>query len=152
MKRHPVLVSLSQEHHEGLLLAVRLQQGENALLRLWSHDPYWQAEFVVKFFEDHLVEHFDAEEQFIFPLIKSHIPEHQSIIDRLQSEHDEMRASVDIFRNPDEKKLESYLKEFGKLLEEHIRCEERELFPLMEQHFSEAIFEQLNQQLQNHNK
>ena len=54
MKRHDSLVPLSREHHDGLLLAVRLQQGRAALPRLWSHDLVWQAEYVTRFFGEHL--------------------------------------------------------------------------------------------------
>ncbi len=152
MKRHKALIPLSKEHHEGLLLAVRLQQGPKALQQLWSHDPFWQADYVVKFFEEYLDEHFDAEEQFVFPLFSQHIKDHQDVVQKLKIEHDEMRSYFEFFKQPDEKKLECNLTGFGKLLEEHIRCEERELFPLVEQHLPESILETLNQQLQNHNK
>ena len=68
MKRHPGLIPLSREHHDGLLLATRLQQGRNALLRLWSHDLVWQAQYVVKYFREELIDHFATEEEIIFPL------------------------------------------------------------------------------------
>lgn len=132
MKRNKALVALSRDHHDGLLLAVRLQQGKKALLRLWSHDPLWQAGYVVKFFEDHLVPHFEAEEKTLFPLAEQFLKE-SSVIKKLVEEHGEMRRYIDSFRSPDEKKLECDLEQFGKLLEAHIRCEEREFFPLCEE-------------------
>ena len=132
MKRDQALVTLSRDHHDGLLLAVRLQQGKKALLRLWSHDPFWQAKYVVKFYEDHLISHFEAEEKILFPLVAQYVKD-SSVINKLVEEHKEMRGYVDSFRHPEEKKLECNLEQFGKLLESHIRCEERELFPLCEE-------------------
>lgn len=132
LKRHPALIPLSRDHHEGLLVAVRLQQGTNALLRLWSHDLLWQAEYVVMFFDEHLSRHFEEEEKILFPIAKAYLAEHQSIVDRLLNEHEEMRSMVERFREPEENQLSNQLKTFGKILEQHIRCEERELFPLCE--------------------
>ena len=131
MKRDQALVALSRDHHDGLLLAVRLQQGKKALLRLWSHDPFWQAKYVVKFYEDHLISHFEAEENILFPLAEQHLND-SSLVKQLMEDHVQMRKLVDSFRHPEEKKLECNLEQFGKLLESHIRCEERELFPLCE--------------------
>ena len=147
MKRHPALVPLSHDHHDGLLLAVKLQQGPRALLRLWSHDPFWQAEYVVRFFEEHLISHFVAEEQFLFPAASRHLKEHMALIERLLAEHKEMRALREFFRHPEEKKLECNLTHFGKLLEDHIHAEERELFPLCERLIPEAEWRALNEQL-----
>ena len=76
MKRHPAFVALSQEHHDGLLLATRLQQGTNALLRLWSHDLHWQSDYVVKFFDENLRQHFSVEEEIVFPVAGQYLPEH----------------------------------------------------------------------------
>ncbi|HLX12916.1 MAG TPA: hemerythrin domain-containing protein [Bacteroidota bacterium] len=147
MRRHEALVPLSHDHHDGLLLAVRLQQGPRALLRLWSHDPSWQAEYVIRFFEEHLTPHFSAEEQFLFPAATKYLPEHSALIERLLAEHKEMRELIEFFRHPEEKKLECNLTQFGKLLEDHIHAEERELFPLCEQRIPESEWGALNEQL-----
>ena len=133
MKRHDTLTPLSRDHHDGLLLATRLQQGNKALLRLWSHDPGWQASYVVRFYDEDLAPHFEAEEKILFPLARKHIHDPRDIIDRLLAEHEKMRSMIDSFRRPEPKTLESTLKEFGTILEKHIRCEERELFPLCEE-------------------
>lgn len=131
MKRHNSFVPLSREHHESLLLAVRLQQGRRALLRLWSHDPHWQAQFVVKYFDDELAAHFDEEETVVFPAVWTFLTDN-TIIERLKVDHTEMREMVDFLRDPLEKKLECTLTRFGQLLESHIRMEEREFFPACE--------------------
>jgi len=137
MKRHLSFVSLSHEHHDGLLLATRLQQGTNALLRLWSHDLHWQAEYIVKYFDEHLDQHFSIEEQIIFPVANQFLVEHSGIVQKLIDQHNEMRSMVELFRHPIKTKLQNTLPQFGKLLEEHIRIEERELFPLCEEYLPE---------------
>lgn len=142
MKRHQSFITLSREHHDGLLLATRLQQGRNALLRLWSHDLEWQAEFTVKFYDDNLAEHFRIEEETIFSIAQQFIP-NGTIIPRLIREHEEMREMITFLRHPEEKKLECTLTRFGELLESHIRCEEREFFPLCEENIPENILNEL---------
>ncbi len=133
MKRHESLVALSRDHHDGLLLATRLQQGKKALLRLWSHDPAWQAAYVVKIFDEGLVLHFEAEEKVLFPLAAKWIRKHQDTLRRLLDEHVKMRTLVDSLRRQEGMHLVETLMEFGKILEGHIRCEEREFFPQCEE-------------------
>jgi len=150
MLRHTSLIPLSRDHHEGLLLAVRLQQRKKALLRLWSHDPHWQAKYVVKFFTDHLAQHFEEEENILFPNILPFLKKKSEIIDRLIKEHTEMRSSIEFFRQPIESELEEHLTQFGKLLEEHIRTEERELFPLCEEILPANIMNEIGKQISMH--
>jgi hemerythrin-like domain-containing protein len=147
MKRHSSFIPLSREHHEGLLLATRLQQGRNALLRLWSHDLNWQAEYIVKFFDDNLDTHFLIEETIVFPAARASNLNGGTIIQALLNEHAEMREMVEFFRHPSQKKLECTLTRFGEILENHIRCEERELFPLCEEAFSEEELENIGKNI-----
>lgn len=150
MKRHQSFVPLSREHHDGLLLATRLQQGRKALLRLWSHDLQWQAEYVVKFFDDNLATHFRTEEESIFPLAQTEIPGTGQVIKELLDEHAEMRSIVESLRNPDLKKLECSLTTFGQILEHHIRTEERIFFPMCEESLSEKSLENMGQLIRDH--
>lgn len=147
MKRHRTFHSLSREHHEGLLLAARLQQGDKALLKLWSHDRAWQAEFVVKFFDDRLTSHFEVEEQFLFPLAQSFLVNNRAMIARLRDEHVQMREMAKVLRNADRTKLEVTLTRFGEVLERHIRCEERELFPACEENIPADKLETLGRMI-----
>jgi len=149
MKRHDSFVPLSREHHEGLLLATRLQQGRNALLRLWSHDLFWQAEYVVRFFDDRLRNHFQTEEDCIFPLAEKYLPaDRKPIVHQLLEEHKELEELAGLLRHPEEKKLECTLTRFGKLLEEHIRSEERMLFPLCEEYLPQESLVTIGKQIE----
>lgn len=135
MKRHRSLIPISREHHEGLLLATRLQQGRNALLRLWSHDLSWQAAYVVRYLGEHLDRHFKIEEDILFAAASEYLGAEQSMIQELQEQHAELRALAAELSEParlGEKKLECTLTRFGQLLEQHIRTEERTFFPICE--------------------
>jgi hemerythrin-like domain-containing protein len=147
MERHPALVSLSRDHHDGLLLAIRLQQGDRALLRLWSHDPFWQAKHVVQFYDEHLIRHFAEEEETLFPFAMNHLGEQSNIVDRLLGEHGQLTGLVRTLRTPGSKELPPLLREFGRILEGHIRCEERELFPLCERLIPKEVWRTIERKL-----
>jgi iron-sulfur cluster repair protein YtfE (RIC family) len=137
MKRHPAFHLLSHEHHEGLLLAIRLQQGERALPRLWSHDRPWQAAYVRRFYDDQLQRHFLSEEEMLFPLAEGKSPAamHQLTI-QLREDHAWMRTLVAQLAAADAPQLEGFLLTFGKRLQDHIRNEERNFFPMCERWFT----------------
>jgi hemerythrin-like domain-containing protein len=145
-KRHESLIPLARDHHEALLVALRLQQGKNALERLWSHDPLWQANYVAEFYEQHLRPHFNAEEQALFPLAKEHVKKSVPLVDELIAQHRAMEERILLFKKSNATPLEQQLKEFGALLEDHIRKEDRILFPMFEEHASaELLSEALKQ-------
>ena len=131
-KRHASLIQLSRDHHDGLMLALRLRQGKRALLRDWSHDLRWQATYVQQFYRSHLLPHFEAEEKALFPVMKKYARESVDTIETLLKQHEEMKTRVERIGTTSEATLEEALKSFGELLERHIRIEEDELFPTFE--------------------
>lgn len=147
-RRHPSLIPLSRDHHDGLFLALRLKQGKKALLRLWSHDPFWQATYVVEFYKKHLMPHFEAEEKVLFPAMKKHARESLKTIEILLNQHEEMRRSVKAFEKPDEENLQDDLRDFGKLLDEHIRIEEHQLFPAFEKSVPSDVAENVGKEIE----
>jgi hemerythrin-like domain-containing protein len=138
-KRHPSLIPLSHDHHHGLVLAFRLREGLPPN-RKPADNPQEQAEDAVRFFRDNLVAHFRAEEEALFPSIRTCVPYAVTMLDTLTAEHSEMHAQVANLAQAlsDEVSLQAKLKAFGDLLERHIRREERELFPLYQANIPEA--------------
>jgi hypothetical protein len=122
MKRDKNLQSLSRDHHHGLLLSWKIRQG---LKYLASGDLI--AEYIHYFAETALLPHFAEEEQYILPYLESEDPlklrtleEHRtilSLIEHLDSQIDQSAAFLKV----------------AQLLEEHIRFEERELFPYLQE-------------------
>lgn len=133
-RRHDSLIPLSREHQHGLMLCLRIHRG----LIEHDSDENWlqmKAGVTVRFFEGELLTHFQAEEQFLFPVLRE-LQGAKPIIDELLGEHEHMRALIDELRIREPGSLASTLKEFADMLEAHIRKEERELFPIYEQQAS----------------
>ena len=130
-RRHPALVPLSHDHHHTLALALRLVQGEAALLNDgWTHDRHEQVRRVRELYSDNLRQHFGAEEEVLFPAMRAGIAGVDSMIDRLLREHREIEALIDSLSPDGPADPGPHLEVLGRLLERHIRVEERELFPL----------------------
>lgn len=139
-KRHPALVPVARDHHDGLLLAIRLQQGDRAELKLWSHDPTLQTEYVLAFYDQHLKRHFAVEEEQVFPLGRD-IREAVPIVIQLIEQHRQIASIVDGLRSAPPADRRPALHHLGRLLEEHIRLEDRTLFPLLEAHVPPAVLQ-----------
>ena len=126
MKRHPSLQPLSRDHHEVLLQVQALRAAadggpdERRVVRARFRD-LWDG-----WFRDHL----GLEERWLPPLI----PE-ASDVDRLRDEHGEIRSLADAFLRGGaevEPACALMLRLAGRL-HDHIRWEERQLFPAIEQ-------------------
>ena len=129
-KRHPALIPLSHDHHHGLALALRCRK--HALGQLNPGDPAAIeacAAEASRFFNENLTAHFEAEETVLFPLMAAH-EECRELVARLESEHREFRKLVAPAGDPGGQR--KFLFDFGDLLEQHIRSEERRLFPAFE--------------------
>jgi hemerythrin-like domain-containing protein len=131
--RHPTLVPLSHDHHEALLVALRLKKGGSSSPHdtMWPTAPAAQADALIRFADRELLAHFQIEEDLIFPAAaKSGLSE---LVNHLLAQHAEMRAKIaELPTRREEPNLPAILRSFGELLEGHIRREERELFPRVE--------------------
>ena len=100
-------------------------------------DSNWlqlKASHAVRFFESELVTHFQAEEMFLFPAMEG-MPGSTEVVEELLTEHSKIRRLSDQLQ-VEVPSLAATLKEFADTLEAHIRKEERELFPIYEEHAS----------------
>jgi hemerythrin-like domain-containing protein len=100
-----------------------------------------------EFFAHNLVNHFRAEEEVLFPQLGSRVPESREIIDLLLREHEQLRSAMP--KLDAEEGLAKLVFDLGDLLERHIRKEERELFPLFEDHADLFDVEAMGQQMRN---
>lgn len=112
MKRHPRLIQLSREHHLALRLGRTLQRGEG-VDELQTELPG-------------LLAHFAEEERDLLPLLVAR--GHGSQAERLLAEHTQLRSLFDATLAGQE----DAAAQTGQALVEHVRHEERELFPLLE--------------------
>ena len=143
MKRHPALVPLSDDHHHELVQARRLVRAADAATqeRLAVAMAYLAA-----FFTD-TVEHFRREEESVFPLYAAHAGADDALLVRILREHMELHGLARTLRaevaaddvSPDT------LRALGRLLHDHVRLEERELFEAIQRMVPEAELDAIAQ-------
>lgn len=123
MKRSLALQPLSREHHTALTLAKACERAAQ------SRDEKLVGETcqrVIRAFAEELEPHFQIEEQSLLPLL--HSAEAQPLMQRTLADHQQLRALLDALQQNNIGALDS----FGKRLSAHVRFEERELFPALE--------------------
>lgn len=135
--RHPSLIPLSHDHHHGLALALRCRkQALGQIKPVGVRGLEEMAKEVRNFFSANLERHFQAEEEVLFPIISSCVPEGRQMLEDLIEEHKQIREQV--VRLEEKAGLSKMLFDLGDLLERHIRREERELFPIFEDRVAAA--------------
>jgi iron-sulfur cluster repair protein YtfE (RIC family) len=148
-KRHAAFVGLSHDHHHTLALGLRLRQGEGALLTDgWTHDPLEQIRRFQVFFEVDLRPHFAAEEKILFPAVERSLPALTSVVGVLCRQHREVEGLLEALKTADGAERRGLLAKMGSLLEDHVRREERELFPACESGLPEAVLLRLGTEIQ----
>lgn len=124
MKRTEALIPLSKDHHKALVTAKRINDlAEEAEVEIRN---YWYAKREVLLRE--LTPHFETEEQTLLPLLKEISTD---LSERLLSDH---RLMLSMLR--DEDNVQPI--EFAELLKTHVRFEEREMFPLLEEKYGDS--------------
>ncbi|CAN5675936.1 hypothetical protein BH11BAC3_BH11BAC3_30450 [soil metagenome] len=146
MKRHPSLAHLSRDHHGALILARLLQKNAPAYKGLPT-DLVGKADYAFKFYTDELVKHF-AQEEKAFALVKGSSEKVDQLLQRIIEEHRTLHQSFNSIKSHEAQA--EHLDELGKLLEVHVRKEEREFFPLIEQTCNEDLMNAIEQSLLSH--
>jgi iron-sulfur cluster repair protein YtfE (RIC family) len=127
MKRHPSLQPLSDDHHRALVLARRLRRDSTAVN---AAALAALAREVRREFDTELEPHFRVEEGWLLPALERRGG--TRLAEQATGDHARLRA---LASGP---WSESTARELGTLLEEHVRFEERVLFPEAEALLSEA--------------
>jgi iron-sulfur cluster repair protein YtfE (RIC family) len=139
IKRHKALQPLSRDHHQGLIIAQVLKKNAPAYRGLPS-TLEGKKEYSISFYNSELVKHFKMEEEILFPLVNGKNSEVDKLIEQIINEHRQLKRLIIEIQETAE--LENKLDEFGRLLEKHIRIEERILFPKIEKTLTEVqLFE-----------
>jgi iron-sulfur cluster repair protein YtfE (RIC family) len=135
-KRHPSLLPLSHDHHHGLALALRCRkQALGQIKPMGAEGLRQRARELFHLYATKLDSHFRAEEEILFPEMRMKVPDSEQLIDELMHDHETIRRTVPRLKGGTA--LGKLIFDLGDLLERHIRREERELFPLFEQHAGE---------------
>jgi hypothetical protein len=126
MKRHPALVRLSQEHHHGLVMCMRIERetrlaDPDVIRRLYSD--------LIAFWAAGLLPHFRAENECLLARLVRRVDLDDERIRRTQRDHLGIEALVAEMRDTQDPGLrKEALIRFAQRLREHIRWEEEVLF------------------------
>lgn len=123
MKRNEHIVPLSRDHHHGLLFCWKIREGlqkKVASHRLQAYTGY--------FWRSHLLEHFREEEELLFVLSGD------DLCERAKKEHQQLAQLVSQIETGQSDTLS--FEELARQLDNHIRFEERVLFPYLEANLS----------------
>ena len=124
LKRHVSLQPLSRDHYVGLVQSQHLIKSADA-------SAAERAKALVDFVQawsGEIAAHFRDEERLLPELVTG------EPFDRLRREHHSLAALAEEARHRKDMSEPgaAWMREFGQLLNDHIRWEERELFPLIE--------------------
>jgi hemerythrin-like domain-containing protein len=136
MKRHTSLIPLSHEHHENLILAQLLKSNVRDYKGMPS-TPSEKAAYALSCFEEGIRDHFQTEEKILDYL--SHYTELKPLAAEILAEHEDLTSQFQLLNAP-EVSVET-LNTLGHALYNHIRKEDRVLFPLIESLCTEKEFE-----------
>jgi hypothetical protein len=137
LTRHPALQPFSRDHHAGL---VRSQQLLRAARGSADDRRAALAAFLAAWTVD-IETHFDDEDRILGSLLGDDQRHH------LAAQHREIRSLVQHARGlgPQDDPGEEWLSGLGQKLNDHIRWEERQLFPAVEQAVCPKVLEQLGE-------
>ena len=145
MKRDPRLARLSEEHHHGLVFALRIERelpaaSEEEVERLYAD--------LLRFWARGLLPHFHTESECLLARLIRHRPVDDPQIERLHADHLSMYGLVARMRDAathiDRRRA---LREFGATLHDHIRWEERELFEVAQAELADAQLDALGTEI-----
>jgi iron-sulfur cluster repair protein YtfE (RIC family) len=131
LKRVRELQSLSREHHQGLLLCWKIRSGFTKKI-----DPARIKRYTDWFYMKHLLPHFELEEEYIFPVLKT---DHE-LVRKALADHRRLRRLFNQRIN-----VEMNLGLIEEELEAHIRFEERILFPEVQEKASPEQLAKINE-------
>ncbi len=123
MKRDENLFALSWQHHNGLMAVLLLKKGLQK-----KADPAVMRDFILQIKNDELDEHFAAEEQVLLAYSEKY-PSLSGLYKKMKDEHKLLRQCYTELESASCEVIEK----FYRLLEQHIRFEEREFFPMIEE-------------------
>ncbi|HET8565863.1 MAG TPA: hemerythrin domain-containing protein [Solirubrobacterales bacterium] len=121
MKRAEALQPLSRDHLKALLAAKRLREATDAASAAQGFLEFWRTEGR---------HHFRVEEEVLLPGWALHGAVDRVAVGRMLEEHLAIRRGA--LRAAAEVASLEELRDLGQLLDDHVRFEERELFPMVE--------------------
>lgn len=142
MRRDPALAGLSCDHHEALLVALRLKRATAGTLNeaIGRLRDYW---------DGHARDHLAAEEQILLPVLAGGGRHEHPVVAQVLLDHLVLRSRAELLLASAagaDRLHEAH--GLGTALAEHVRREERVLFPLIEEALSRDELDRVAQRLE----
>ena len=136
LKRSEQLKSLSREHHSGLLFSWKIREG----VRIGISNERLK-DYLNYFVDEHLLDHFEKEETLLFnkvnePVCLQAIKEHELLKQQVHTINVSLVVDTNDFTD------------FIEILNDHIRFEERVVFPLLEEVLDIQTLNSINEELE----
>ena len=140
MKRHEAIAPLSRDHHATLILA-QLMKKNAPLYNGMPDNAKDKVGYAIEQFETHISKHFQLEETMLGKVKHIH-PSIKILAEEIEAEH---RVLSRLFQSlADTNDPVITMNELAVKLEDHIRKEERVLFPLLQQQCSETVLAEIH--------
>ena len=143
MKRHEAIAPLSRDHHAALIL-VQLMKKNAPLYNGLPDNTEDKVRYAIEQFETHIRQHFQLEEAMLGKVKHIH-PSIKILAEEIEAEHrvlTHLFQSLAVTNDP-----VITMNELAVKLEDHIRKEERVLFPLLQEHCSETVLAEIHELL-----
>ncbi len=130
MKRVDQLQPLSREHHQGLVISRHAKKCANDVAEIAKH---WTA--LTDYINENMTNHFKVEDDLMLAKLESYRHSHPKVaevINKIAEQHDKLYQLINL-----QSLSATKVQELGNALYDHIKLEERELFPLAQQLLSE---------------
>lgn len=145
LKRHEVLQPLSRHHMIALHLSLKLRRIGTEKSTLTAEELKQE---VKNFWEPEGERHFREEEEILLPTYSKYGSIDDRLIIEMLLEHVQIRALVhDIMDAPTPDVQQ--LKKLGTLIEQHVRKEERVIFPMIEKALPETVMQKMAPYIRN---
>jgi hemerythrin-like domain-containing protein len=136
--RNEHIKKLSRDHHFSLLFCWKLRQGLKNNL-----EPQRIGEYVQYFWQQNLQPHFKEEEKILFAAIKDRQ------VQRAINEHKQIRQQIqDLANNSGKNDTLKTLARIADMVDDHVRYEERTLFPHLEKKLNKEQLKNIGEQIQ----
>lgn len=114
LKRHDAIKPFSREHHHSLLLCWKIREGIKRNVEIIRIKKYMDW-----FYQNHLSQHFDAEEKYLFVILG----DENDLIKKAISEHQKLRMLFE-----ETTATSTNISQIEEELQNHVRFEERVLY------------------------
>ena len=121
IKRNENIVKLSREHHTTLLFCWKIRNGLKN-----EAEPRRIIKYVQYFRDQHMLPHFQQEEEILFAPVKD------QMVQKALDDHKNILQQVELLEK-DGTDIESKLIHLADTVDNHVRYEERQLFPHLEE-------------------